>query len=138
MAGQSEYIITSVDIERYIIVGFTKQELPRLENEAGYLPRPLPPAAPSPDFQPTSNIWCSFSTSGLFSDLSQILNNRFYIGELKRNGKVYPGRYRLLIDRRTFERCQELLHGKNRRTGSPGHTLAGGLLRCEFCGQGIS
>ncbi len=70
--------------------------------------------------------------------LSYILNNRFYIGELKRRGQTYPGKHRPLIDRTTFEACQTILAGKNRRLGNPEHPLAGGLLRCKFCGQGIT
>lgn len=70
--------------------------------------------------------------------LSHILNNRFYVGELIRNGKTFQGKYRLLIDRRTFELCQDILHGRNRRTGNPTHPLAGGLLRCVYCGQAIT
>lgn len=70
--------------------------------------------------------------------LSYILNNRFYIGELRRNGRVFQGRYRLLIDRRTFDACQDVLHGRNRRTGAPRHPLAGGLFRCAYCGQSIT
>ena len=49
--------------------------------------------------------------------LSYILNNRFYIGELHRNGQVFEGKYRRLIDRATFDACQDVLHGRNRRTG---------------------
>ena len=41
--------------------------------------------------------------------LSYILNNRFYIGELHLNGQVFEGRYRLLIDRALFEKCQNVL-----------------------------
>jgi len=70
--------------------------------------------------------------------LSHILNNRFYVGELIRNGKTFQGKYRLLIDRRTFERCQDILHGRNRRTGNPTHPLAGGLLQCAYCGSGMT
>jgi len=70
--------------------------------------------------------------------LSYILNNRFYIGELRRNGDVYQGSYRLLIDRATFDACQDVLHGKNRRTGDPHHPLAGGLFQCAYCGQSIT
>ncbi len=70
--------------------------------------------------------------------LSHILNNRFYIGELKRNGKVYPGKYKLLIDRRTFDACQDVLKGKNRRTGNPEIMLSGGVLRCAVCGYAIT
>lgn len=56
--------------------------------------------------------------------LSYILNNRFYIGELRRNGCVHEGRYRLLIDRATFNACQRVMNGRNRRTGSPNHARA--------------
>ena len=70
--------------------------------------------------------------------LSSILSNRFYIGELHRNGNVYPGRYRLLIDRATFDACQDILYGRNRRTGHPNLKYSGGLLRCEHCGFAIT
>ena len=70
--------------------------------------------------------------------LSYILGNRFYIGELHRNGHVHEGRYRRLIDRGTFDACQAILNGRNRRTGAPQHPLAGGLLRCAYCGQSIT
>ena len=43
-----------------------------------------------------------------------------------------------LIDRPTFDACQDVLHGRNRRTGTPDHPLAGGLLRCQYCGQSIT
>ena len=72
------------------------------------------------------------------SNVSRILNNRFYVGELERNGQVFPGRYRLLIDRATFNACQDVLHGRNRRCSQTNLPLAGGLFRCSFCGQGIT
>jgi site-specific DNA recombinase len=70
--------------------------------------------------------------------LSYVLNNRFYIGELHRNGQVYEGRYQRLIDRTTFDLCQDILHGKNRRTTMVEHPLAGGLFKCAHCGQSIT
>lgn len=70
--------------------------------------------------------------------LSYILGNRFYIGELHRNGQVFEGQYQRLIDRPTFDACQDILNGRNRRTGTPEHPLAGGLLRCAYCGQSIT
>ena len=70
--------------------------------------------------------------------LSYILNNRFYIGELHRNGQVFEGRYRLLIDRALFEKCQSVLNGKNRRTGNPEIMLSSCVLRCEHCGHAIT
>lgn len=70
--------------------------------------------------------------------LSYILSNRFYIGELHRNGQVFEGRYRRLISRATFDACQDILTGRNRRTGAPEHPLAGGLFVCTYCGQSIT
>lgn len=70
--------------------------------------------------------------------LSYILGNRFYIGELHRNGQVFEGQYKRLIDRATFDACQDIMNGRNRRTGTPEHPLAGGLFRCTYCGQSIT
>jgi site-specific DNA recombinase len=70
--------------------------------------------------------------------LSYILNNRFYIGELCRKGHVHEGRYRKLISRGLFDACQDVLNGRNRRTGSPQLALSGGLLRCAHCGFAIT
>ena len=36
------------------------------------------------------------------------------------------------------EACQDVLHGRNRRTGTPEHPLAGGLITCQFCGQSLT
>lgn len=69
--------------------------------------------------------------------LSYILNNRVYIGELKRDGKTYKGQYRLLIDRSLFDRCQDILNGKNRRTGNPEILFSGGIFRCAHCGSAM-
>ena len=74
----------------------------------------------------------------LRSALSYILSNPFYVGELHRNGQVFAGKYQRLIDRRTFDACQEILNGRNRRTGSPQMALSGGLFRCAYCGQSIT
>ncbi|QNN24720.1 recombinase family protein [Planctomycetales bacterium ZRK34] len=65
--------------------------------------------------------------------LSYILNTRFYIGELERNGQVFKSSYRLLIDRRLFDACQDILNGRNRRTGNPDIAFSGGILRCACC-----
>lgn len=70
--------------------------------------------------------------------LSYILNNRFYIGELRRNGQTFPGKHRRLIDRTVFDACQDVMHGRNRRVGKPESPLAGGLFRCAYCGQSIT
>jgi DNA invertase Pin-like site-specific DNA recombinase len=72
------------------------------------------------------------------TSLSYILNNRFYIGELARNGQIHQGRYQRLITRELFEACQEIINAKNRRTGKPLIPLSGGLLRCAHCGFAIT
>ena len=70
--------------------------------------------------------------------LSYILGNRFYIGELHRNGQVFEGRYQRLIDRQTFDACHDVLNGRNRPTGTPELSMSGGLFRCAYCGQSIT
>ncbi|MBE7458247.1 MAG: recombinase family protein [Phycisphaerae bacterium] len=70
--------------------------------------------------------------------MSYILNNRFYIGEIKWHGEWLPGRHKPLIERTVFERCQDILHGRNRRTGKPEIPLAGGLFTCAHCGSAIT
>ena len=70
--------------------------------------------------------------------LSYILNNRFYIGELRRNGQVFAGKYKRFIDRATFDACQAILEGRNKRRSSPQHALSGGLLRCAICGLSVT
>ncbi|MCY3019274.1 MAG: recombinase family protein [Planctomycetota bacterium] len=70
--------------------------------------------------------------------LSYILNNRFYIGEIHYHGRVFPGKHKLLIDRQTFEACQDILHSRNRRRTEVSLPLAGGILRCRYCGQAIT
>ncbi len=72
------------------------------------------------------------------SSLSYIINNRFYIGELNRNGVVHEGKYQLLIDRATFKACQEVLNGKNHRLTSPELKYSGGLFQCAHCGASIT
>ena len=72
------------------------------------------------------------------TSLSYILNNRFYIGELHRNGQVFQGQYQLLISRTTFDACQSVLHGKNRRTGKPNVIFSGGIIRCQHCGSAMT
>jgi hypothetical protein len=70
--------------------------------------------------------------------LSYILNNRFYVGEIVRNGQTYPGKFQPLVTRELFQECQEVLAGKNRRTRDADTPLAGGVLRCAYCGFAIT
>ena len=72
--------------------------------------------------------------------LSYILNNRIYIGEIKRGDQHFPGKHQPLIDRTTFQLCQDILSGKNKKAAfaTHDHPLAGGLFCCEYCGALIT
>ena len=106
-------------VELYATGRFTFKSLAETLRKEGHTYRPS-----QPKFNRTS--------------LSYILNNRFYIGEVVRNGHVYSGKYKLLINRRQFDACQEILRGKNRRTGRPDILFSGCLLRCAVCGYAIT
>lgn len=71
--------------------------------------------------------------------VSYILNNRFYIGEIRRGDNYYQGRHQPLIDRATFQTCQDVLSGKNRRAAPQVNMpLSGGLFTCLHCGAFIT
>ena len=70
--------------------------------------------------------------------LSYILNNRFYIGMVTFRGQTYAGKHKPIVDLEVFERCQDLLKGKNRRVRTANHYLAGGMFVCAHCGYGIT
>ncbi len=71
--------------------------------------------------------------------LSRMLRNRVYIGDIRWGDRVYSGKHRPLIDRRTFSLCQDLLDGKIRRTTTQiNMPLAGGLFTCQHCGALIT
>jgi hypothetical protein len=51
-----------------------------------------------------------------YGPLAHFLKNRIYIGETGHGGKWYPGEHKAIIDRKTFEKVQELLAaGVNKR-----------------------
>ncbi len=70
--------------------------------------------------------------------LSYILNNRFYVGMVTFRGQTFPGKHKPIIELEVFERCQDLLNGKNRRVRKANHYLAGGMFVCAHCGFGIT
>ena len=70
--------------------------------------------------------------------LSWILNNRIYMGELVSKGKTYPSKLMPLVTRELFQRCQNILSGRNRRTGKPVIPLGGGSFRCARCGAAMT
>jgi len=51
-----------------------------------------------------------------YGPLAHFLKNRIYVGETGHGGKWYPGEHKAIIDRKTFDKVQELLAaGANKR-----------------------
>ena len=70
--------------------------------------------------------------------LSWILGNRIYMGEIEHDGKIFPSKVQPLVTREEFKRCQEILHGRNRRIGRPEIPFGGGFFRCGRCGAAMT
>jgi DNA invertase Pin-like site-specific DNA recombinase len=105
--------------ELYATGNYTLRSLAEKMREEGHVYRPS-----QPRFNRTA--------------LSYIMKNRFYVGELRRNGQIHEGKYRLLITPAMFEKCQDELGGKNRRTGNPDLLFSGCIMKCAHCGQSIA
>lgn len=68
-----------------------------------------------------------------------ILNNRFYIGDIEWHGRVLDGKHKPIISRLLYKECQDIMHGRDRRKQNKrSMPLAGGLIRCKYCGQAIT
>ncbi len=70
--------------------------------------------------------------------LAWILHNRIYMGEIEHDGKVFASKVEPLISRQLFQTCQDILHGRNRRTGKPEIPFGGGFFRCGHCGAAMT
>jgi site-specific DNA recombinase len=63
-----------------------------------------------------------------YGPLAYFLKNRIYVGEMHHGGKWFKGEHQAILDRRTFERVQDLLES-NRITRRVEHSESGALLR---------
>ena len=71
--------------------------------------------------------------------LHRLLSNPFYYGEMLYNGKLYPHKYPPLISKALFNRCQDILHGKNMESHRRYKCMSKpflfkGLIKCGQCG----
>lgn len=70
--------------------------------------------------------------------LRQLLQNRFYTGQVSYKGEWFPGKHPPLVDPLLFDRCQAVRAARRSRTGSANHRTRlyplGGLLVCQECG----
>ena len=72
----------------------------------------------------------------LKSHIQRILSSRFYTGVMERDGKLYEGKYKPLISKKTFDDAQEVMSGFS-RPRAKSNTLffpLRGFLTCETCG----
>jgi len=74
------------------------------------------------------------------SQIDHILKNSFYIGDMKYKGKLYPHKYKPLIDRLLFNKVQEVKQNWHKKpfkyAGKP--FVYRGLLSCKHCGLRIT
>ena len=72
--------------------------------------------------------------------IENILRNPFYHGYLTYKGQVYPHKYEPIIDKKLFDKCQEVklekYGGKKKLTGNP--FIFQGLIKCKKCGCSIT
>lgn len=74
--------------------------------------------------------------------LYKILNQRTYIGEVSYQGRSYPGEHAAILDRKTWDRVQELLAENHTTRGNRNRALVPGFLkgivRCRQCGSSMT
>lgn len=66
--------------------------------------------------------------------LHHFLNNKFYLGLMYRQGKLYKGKHKTLISQELFDRAQDVLHGRHHSKPKKHFYSARGFLSCAVCG----
>ena len=72
------------------------------------------------------------------SRLHDILGDPFYVGKLRWNGEVSPGKHVRLIEDEIFDKVQKLLKSKTTPKYNKHNFLFKGLLHCGNCGGSIT
>ena len=68
------------------------------------------------------------------SRVYNMLTNPFYIGVIRWDGREYPGKQELFIDRNIWNRVQEKMHGGRPLVMKKHNPLFKNLITCETCG----
>ena len=68
------------------------------------------------------------------SKVATMLDNPFYIGINRFNGKEYPGKQETFISKELFDKVQAKLHGRRPAAIRRHNPLFKNLIRCEVCG----
>ena len=82
-------------------------------------------------------------TGGRFDrpTLMRLLTNAIYVGEVNHNGTIYPGEQEAIVDRKLWDKANQLLNTRKRGHGSrersPQGALLSGLLFCAVCGDSM-
>ena len=73
------------------------------------------------------------------SHIHRIFHNPFYYGVMQMKGRLYPHRYPPLIDKRTYDQCQEVLRQRKVQPSRYGNTEFAfrGLIRCMHSGKTV-
>ena len=66
--------------------------------------------------------------------LHHMLNNKFYVGLMSRQGKLYQGKHKPIVSTQLFEKVQDVLHGRHHSKPEKHFYAARGFLSCESCG----
>ena len=74
----------------------------------------------------------------LRSNVQRILSSVFYTGLMERDGKYYEGNHTPLISRETFEKAQDVMHGRTRPRPQKLFFPLRGFLKCENCGCALT
>ncbi len=71
----------------------------------------------------------------------ELLQNEFYVGQVKYLGDLYPGQHEPIITQELFERVQSVRKSRSRHARAIGSTkrvfLLSGLIHCFTCGRAI-
>ena len=77
----------------------------------------------------------------MVNELHTLLQSPVYYGVICWSGEEFPGIHTPLVDKSTFDRVQEVIHGRNRTKEKPSakrEFLYRGLFTCGRCGCSIS
>lgn len=68
------------------------------------------------------------------SKIHHFLRNKFYVGLMEREGRLYKGNHTPIVSSALFEQVQNVLHGRNHPKHEKHFYTARGFLTCAACG----
>jgi DNA invertase Pin-like site-specific DNA recombinase len=66
--------------------------------------------------------------------IHRFLQNKFYVGLMEKDGKLYPGKHKPIISQALFDQVQEILNRKSSPKPQKHFYSARGFLTCASCG----